>query len=56
MSDRVLSFVAFAFLAAFLAILVYKVPRLDLAAIVVITLLFVVWDFFLGNRDDGERH
>jgi hypothetical protein len=49
--DRLLGFVAFAVLAAFLGILMWYVPRLDLGAVIVITLLFVAWDFFASHGD-----
>lgn len=52
MLDRVLTLVAFGVLAAFLAILIYKVPRVDLILVVGITLALAGWDFF-GRRRGG---
>lgn len=46
MSDRILALVGFAVLAAFLAVLVWHVPRLDLGAVIAVTLAFAAWDFF----------
>jgi hypothetical protein len=50
MTDRLMALFAFLVLAGFLGILVWYVPRVDLGAFVVITLLFVAYDFF-GDRD-----
>jgi hypothetical protein len=42
---------AFAALAAFLGILVYWVPRIDLTAVILFTLALAGYDLFLsGNR------
>ena len=54
MTDRRLASLAFLVLAAFLGILVWKVPRLDLGAVVLITLAFVFYDFFLADRPRGK--
>jgi hypothetical protein len=51
MTDKLLALLAFGVLAAFLGILVWKVPRFDLGAVVLITLLFVGYDFFLAKRN-----
>jgi hypothetical protein len=50
MIDKLLAILAFGVLVVFLGVLVWKVPRLDLGAVVVITLLFVAYDFFLAKR------
>lgn len=49
MNDRIPALVGFLMLAVFLAILVWHVPRLDLGAVVAVTLAFAAWDFF-GRR------
>ncbi len=50
MLDRILAFVAFGVLVAFLAILVVKVARVDLIVVVGITLALAGWDFFARRR------
>jgi len=45
-----LTVVAFATLAAFLFILVFSVPRLDLAMVVAVTVLIAGWDLFFHDR------
>jgi hypothetical protein len=54
MTDRLMALLAFLLLAGFLGVLVWKVPQLDLGAFVVITLLFVAYDFFLADRGRGR--
>ncbi len=49
MIDRAMAVAAIAVLFAFLGILVWKVPSLDLAAVVALTLLLVVWDFLSSS-------
>jgi hypothetical protein len=50
MTDQVMRLAAFAALTAFLAILVYSVPRIDLAAVILVTLALAAYDLFLtGN-------
>ena len=49
LSDRLMGFLAFAVLAGFLGILIWYVPRLDLGTVIVLTLLFVAWDFFRSD-------
>jgi len=50
MTDRLMALLAFLILAGFLAILIWFVPRLDLGAVVAITLALVAWDFFVAGR------
>ncbi|WP_343082312.1 hypothetical protein [Ostreiculturibacter nitratireducens] len=50
MTDRLMSIFAFAILTAFLGILVWKVPRLDLGAVIAVTVALVAWDFFGPKR------
>ena len=52
MTDRPMRVFAFAALAIFLGILVYRVPRLDLGAVVLVTLLFAGYDLFSPHRPD----
>ncbi len=49
-TDRMMALVAFLMLAAFLGILMWFVPRLDLGGVIVITLLLVAWDFLTATR------
>lgn len=44
MTNRLIALVAFVFLAGFLAILVFKVPRADLIVLVLVTLGLAGWD------------
>ncbi len=50
MSDLFLKLFAFATLAAFLGILIAKVPRLDLGIVLGVTMLLVGYDFFVHRR------
>jgi len=49
-TDRIMALAAFLTLAAFLGILLWFVPRLDLGGVVAATLLLVAWDFFTATR------
>lgn len=55
MTDRILFIIAFAFLAAFLAILALKVNRWDLTMVVLVTLALALWDMIstTGKRKNG---
>ncbi|MEX0956589.1 MAG: hypothetical protein WDZ83_15435 [Rhizobiaceae bacterium] len=56
MTDRIMALVAAATLAAFLGILVWKVPRVDLATVIAITLALAIWDFMTSaGRNSGRR-
>lgn len=46
MTDRIMGLMGIATLAGFLGILLWKVPRVDLGAVIAITLALVLWDFF----------
>lgn len=48
--DKLLAFFAFAVFTAFLGILIYEVPRLDLGAVVVVTYLLAAYDFATSAR------
>jgi hypothetical protein len=52
MLDRVLAALAFASVAAFLGILLWHVPRLDLGAVIGITLLLAGYDLFVAKKMD----
>ena len=52
--ERVLVIMAFATLCGFLAILVMRVPRLDLGFVVLATLLLCGYDLFF-HRTNGTR-
>jgi hypothetical protein len=56
MTNRLLAALAFAVLAGFVGILVWYVPRLDLGAVVAVTVLLAGYDFYrsAGSEDrDG---
>ncbi|QKV19393.1 hypothetical protein [Oricola thermophila] len=55
MGDKFLAALALAVLAGFLGILVWNVPRLDLACVVALTLGLAVYDFVRGFRTEGKR-
>jgi hypothetical protein len=55
MTDRLMAIFAYAVLTLFLAILVWYVPRLDLAAVCLLTLLFAGFDFLGGARRRNNR-
>ncbi len=55
MTDSILAIVAFAVLVAFLGILVFYVPRLDLGLVVGATLLLVAYDFFWHGRKRSSK-
>jgi hypothetical protein len=50
MIDRLMRVLAFGLLTVFLGILVYRVPRLDLGALVLVTLSFCAYDLFVPQR------
>ncbi|MHC1551306.1 hypothetical protein [Phyllobacterium sp. K27] len=50
MRSRFLAFLGFATLAAFLAILIWRVPRLDLGLVTSFTVAMAFYDFFLFRR------
>jgi hypothetical protein len=52
-TDRLMRLAAFAALVGFLGILVYWVPRLDLGAVVLVTLALAAYDLFLAG--DNRR-
>ncbi len=49
-SDILMAVIALAVLAVFLGILAWRVPRLDLAAVITITLLLATWDLISSAR------
>lgn len=48
-----MAILAFAFLVAFLAILVIHVPRIDLIAVIGITVALAAWDLYTTHRLKG---
>jgi len=50
MSDAIMRLAAFALLVGFLGILVWHVPRLDLGAVVLVTLIAAGYDLFVVSR------
>jgi hypothetical protein len=55
MSDRLMQIVAVLVVAGFLGIVLMHVPRLDLGAVIVITLAAMIYDFFLAPSS-GRDH
>ena len=49
---RLLALLAFASVAAFLAVLAFKVPSPDLIILTALTVCFVAWDFLTSTRKD----
>ena len=47
MSSRIIGLVAVLMLCGFLGILLWKVPRFDLGAVIVLTLILACYDFFV---------
>ena len=50
MFDRLIALIAYLFLVAFLFILIWKVPRMDLIALVGITLALAGWDMLRPQK------
>lgn len=50
MTDQLMRLTAFAALAAFLGVLVYWVPRIDLTAVILLTLGLAGYDLFLSGK------
>ena len=50
MTDAAMRLTAFAALVAFLGVLIWFVPRLDLGAVVLVTLGLAGYDLFVGRR------
>jgi hypothetical protein len=48
--NKVLAIFAFLVFVGFLAILIFHVPRLDLGAVIAITVLLAAWDLFTTHR------
>lgn len=55
MIDRLMALLAIIVLAAFLGILVWKVQRVDLMAVVGITLGLAFWDFLVNAGPRSRR-
>lgn len=50
MSEMIFRLLAFAALVLFLGILLWHVPRIDLGAVILVTVALVAWDFFAPDR------
>ncbi len=48
--NRILAIFAFLVLVGFLGILIFHVPRLDLGAVIALTVLLAFWDLFTTHR------
>ncbi len=48
--NKLMGLFAFIVLVAFLAILVIHVPRLDLSAVIALTVLLAAWDLYTTHR------
>ena len=55
MLERLLSFLALMFLCGFLGILLWKVPRLDLGVVIVLTLLLGSVDLLFRRGPRSKR-
>ncbi|WP_454286865.1 hypothetical protein [Rhizobium arsenicireducens] len=53
--NRFLSIIAFLVLVGFVGILLLKVPRLDLAAMILLTVGMVGYDFFVYKDRSGDH-
>lgn len=53
--NRILSLFAFLVLVGYLSILVWRVPRIDLATVIAITLLLALWDIYSSARRGRSR-
>ena len=52
--NRLLALFAFVVLAGFLGILAFKVPSLDLVAVITLTILLVAYDFVTSTSDKKD--
>lgn len=55
MTDKVMALLAFAVLIAYLGILFFYVPRLDLGIVIGATLLLVGYDFLFHDRPQKAK-
>jgi hypothetical protein len=55
MGDRIMQAAAFLVVAGFLGIVLWHVPRLDLAGAIGLTLIAIVYDFFGARGSRGPR-
>ncbi|SDE40578.1 hypothetical protein [Limimaricola pyoseonensis] len=51
MTNRILSLVALAFLLGFAGIMLWHIPRLDIGAVIGVTLALVIWDLITTKQD-----
>lgn len=54
MSDKIIAFVAFAILVGFLGILIVEVPRIDLGAVILLTVVLAGYDFLRTFRERAK--
>lgn len=54
MRDKSVAMLALAVMTVFLGILLWKVPRIDLAGIIALTLALAYYDFFRTFRESGK--
>src|SRR5690606_29313599 len=52
--EKLMAFFAILILAGFLGILLWKVPRLDLAVLIAMTCILVIWDIVGHGRRAGK--
>ncbi|AKH99438.1 hypothetical protein IMCC20628_00714 [Hoeflea sp. IMCC20628] len=50
--ERILTIFAFIILCGFLGVLVYKLPRLDLGAVIGLTVAMAFYDLFVHKRPE----
>lgn len=55
MNDRVMQILAFLTVAGFLAIVLWHVPRLDLAGVILLTLAALAYDFVTAPTSGRRR-
>jgi len=52
--NRLLALIAFAAISAFLLILAFEVPSIDLIIVIAVTLAFVAYDFVTSARNKKD--
>ncbi len=53
--DRLMAVLTLSVLAIFLAVLIHRVPRLDLTCVIAAAFLLVVYDFFISPSRAGRK-
>jgi thiol:disulfide interchange protein len=54
--NRLLALFAFVVLAGFLYILAAGVPRIDLIAVILLTVVLVAWDMITSSKNKSDRN